>query len=283
VERTQNFSQQEQLTFLSLIRDSVSRGGSRGGSVAAGSPALPPAQPVLAGRDAGSNNEVVVARRNAARRKDLKELVDMQKQQYTGILVELTLIDCGIEFDLMDLRGALGPATTTLNLTNNMEMTGNLAILSDCHSLHYISLERTRATGDIAALTKCTHLNKLFVSGLRDLTGDISVFRQFKGLKKAWLRETSVYGDIEIAFQHCQRLVDCLLRHTLVHGDIRVFAKMKYLQMVSLSKTGVSGDIKAFIRLPCLALKVCALEFCDGITGDREEIERKLPRCIFSF
>ena len=56
-----------------------------------------------------------------------------------------------------------------------------------------------------------------------------------------------------------------------------VFDHCLRLHNVTMSRTFVSGNINAFRG--CHALRIIALEFCEEITGDIEDIERALPQC----
>ena len=143
----------------------------------------------------------------------------------------------------------LTPNIQSVNLSRNKALTGNLSMVSHCHSLYDICLEGTQVklaviqpgllragpgkkgcqphmtfffclaqvTGDLSALASCTKLHKVYLSDLK-VTGDIATFKRCLALKKIWLRDTDVYGDIGEAFRDTTLLVDVMLRRTQVAG-----------------------------------------------------------------
>eukprot|EP00614_Pseudopedinella_elastica_P030245 CAMPEP_0172635902 /NCGR_PEP_ID=MMETSP1068-20121228/201520_1 /TAXON_ID=35684 /ORGANISM="Pseudopedinella elastica, Strain CCMP716" /LENGTH=308 /DNA_ID=CAMNT_0013448235 /DNA_START=180 /DNA_END=1103 /DNA_ORIENTATION=- len=206
----------------------------------------------------------------------LVDLVDRQKDQFSGNVTVLQLVSIGLEFNLRELSSVLTPNLRTLNLSRNQQLSGDISQLAACAALFEVCLEGTAVKGDVSAFYKCPKLHKILLSGLA-VTGDVQVFAPCVALKKVWLRETKVHGDVKV-FSKCRQLVDLLLRRTKVSGNLKALEKCIKLQNLSLSRTQVSGSVVTFRNFK--NLKHLSLEFCPGLSGmTREELEYHLPNC----
>lgn len=251
IERTHFISKEDQHLLLNSVRDLKSRSSSRliinsddnpasvsyesstKGTIGKFSTSSPDS---ITSYQMESGSAIVASNRNEI----LDTMIEAQFDHFGGVNT-LSLVDLGFEFSVEDIERVFSPLLSTINLSRNERLTGDLLSFRPCTKLIEICLENTGITGDIEVFRPCTRIQKVLLSGL-DVTGDISVFSSSLVLKKVWLRGcTNVTGNIERAFKNSRLLLDVLLRKTNVWGNIAVFRKCSKLQNLSLSRTRVSG------------------------------------------
>jgi len=279
-ERTYDLPPAVRIPLLQMVRDVTSRGGSR--PVTRDSLLSVPSQE--------SPEQVLVTeskqKANKAAEDERMELlngmIDAQRGEQAGKnVVALKLVDVGLNFDLSEIQLVLSPFIKQLNLCRNGTLSGDLRLLAGCVDLTDLCLEGTKVRGDLSSLSSLRRLHKIQLSDL-EISGSIEVLKDCVALKKVWLRGCQyVGGDIGVAFARTPLLLDVMLRRTQVNGNVAVFEKCKRLQNFTCSRSQVHGKVDVFRG--CHALQVLALDFCPGIIGEREGLERALPLCAISF
>ena len=152
IERATYLSDAQRMNFLHMIRESSSRAGCRSREllrIKQKSSDRLPDESTSTTTLLLSNSQIESQEEDQAQQEqqDLKSIVNSQRMQYTGVLVELRMIDVGIDFFLADLGEIFQGQIKRVNLSKNRSLSGNILAFKQAFSLHELCLEDTACHG----------------------------------------------------------------------------------------------------------------------------------------
>lgn len=191
----------------------------------------------------------------------------------TRLVQTLDLTNSYLRMDLAKITPILTDSLTTLILSRNPGVQGDIVLLQNCPSLVVVDAGHTKLMGDISVFQNCPNLRELVMPETK-VGGDIQTLSGLAGLVKLDLRVCrDVCGSV-FFLKPCQALEEVNLRCTGVTGSVDVFRYMRELTKLSLSNTGVGGSVEGLLY--CRRLKDVDLRTTQ-VTGSKDDFARRVP------
>ncbi|CAJ1391037.1 unnamed protein product [Effrenium voratum] len=164
-----------------------------------------------------------------------------------------TEISAGVQRSLDKPWTREGCEVTEIDLGRYWDVNGTLdEEIGKLPSLRHLSLQNTKAAGDLASLENSPQLQRLYLGNTR-VSGDISSLASSPWLWRLDLTNTRVSGDIS-SLQGHSKMKDLALSNTSVFGDIGVLTEWPEIESVDLSCTMATGRLTTSWRGRCALL-----------------------------
>ena len=129
----------------------------------------------------------------------------------------------------------------------NTKASGDIAMLLQNTKLDYLNLQNTMVNGNLAALQKAMALQSLNLGNTR-VIGDILALKNLTKLKTLYFANTQVSASLDEPFKELKDLEELNLQDTEASGDIAFLRNNPKLKYLNLRNTKVFGDLAALQR-----------------------------------
>eukprot|EP00617_Octactis_speculum_P020456 CAMPEP_0185747860 /NCGR_PEP_ID=MMETSP1174-20130828/6504_1 /TAXON_ID=35687 /ORGANISM="Dictyocha speculum, Strain CCMP1381" /LENGTH=439 /DNA_ID=CAMNT_0028423241 /DNA_START=56 /DNA_END=1375 /DNA_ORIENTATION=+ len=152
----------------------------------------------------------------------------------------------GLHISLREMTPVFGANIECINLSRNQHVEGNINVFVVCPNLIILNLSETQ------------------------ISGGIEVLGTFRSLEEIRLKETRVFGDINV-FLGLPKLIEADLFNCFfgITGDIENILTCARLQYLDCSHTHVQGNMNGF---NCSSLKCLCVNATD-VTGELQSFE----------